>query len=470
MFTLVAIAVIGYMFFVLSPEMFDRERMAAYYTELPDAGGVQARTQVKTNGVIVGKVRKVELGANITKVIMEVQASVGIPVGSTIEIKTRGLLGDVYLEIVRIEDTGQYIPDGGMIPRSSSGADMSSVMASVGSIATDVKKITATLSNVIGTKDSESKLQNIVDDIEGITSTLRGTLTENRSDLRQVMANLREVSQGIKEVMSDDNRERLDRILASFDTSMEEVKGATRNIKLISEKVERGEGTLGRLVNDETTLNEIEGAIKDLRDVISPVNKLQITVDYHGEVRRETGVQNYFNLMFRTQPDRYYLIGATDKDDEVTDTTTETFENTPATGDDPAKVRTRETTRTSKQLAFNLQFAKRWYNVALRFGLFESTGGFGGDIYFFRDRMRMAVEAFDWKSRDNAQRRVAHLKAYASVLFFNHISAMAGVDDITRLDQNTGKPLATPNYFVGAGLSFNDQDIKALFGAAAFAR
>lgn len=470
LFSLVAIAVIGYMFFVLTPGMLDRQKQATYYTIFPDAAGIQPRTQVKTNGVIIGKVRAVELGDNVTKIVMEFRSDIKIPVGTTVEVRTRGLLGDVYVEIKRVNDNGTYIEEGGLIPRTENATDMASIMSAVGSIAADVKKITGTLANVMGNQDAETKLKNIVDDIAGITSGLRGTIAENRSDLKAVLANLREVSDGLKTVLNKDNQEKFNRIVASFDTSMEEVKGATKNIRLISDKIEKGEGTIGKLVNDDSTINEIQGAIREIREVISPANKLQIGVDYHGELRKEDGVQNYFNLVFKTNPDRYYILGATDKDNEVTDTTTETYEDTPAAGSQPGTKRTRETSRTSKSLAFNLQFAKRWYNAAIRFGLFESTGGIGADYFILRDKVRFAFEAFDWKSKDNNIRRTAHIKAYASVLFFNHISMMVGLDDMTRLDVTTGKANPVGNYFIGAGVAFNDSDLKALFGAAALAR
>jgi phospholipid/cholesterol/gamma-HCH transport system substrate-binding protein len=111
--------------------------------------------------------------------------------------------------------------------------------------------------------------------------------------------------------------------------------------------------------------------------------------------------------------------------------------------------------------------AKRWYFVALRFGLFETTGGIATDMYFLRDKVRFTVEAFDWDTQDKTIRRNAHLKTYASVLFYNHLYAMAGVDDPTRTDPETGKAKKDLNYFFGAGLSFTDEDLKAVLGTAA---
>ena len=477
LFTLVALSTLVYMFFVLSPDSFESGKRNNYYTILSDAAGIIPKTHVKTNGVIIGKVKDVRLDVNMTRIDMEIDMNVKIPVGSHIEVRTRGLLGDVFLEIVRPEDTGQYIPKGGMIPKAEGTTDMQAVLALAGSIGRDVKKITGVLADVVGSDEGKKSIGEILEnfhdgtvDLKKTLAALRGAVGDHPEDVKNIVANIKEFTQGLREVMNEGNRQKLQHIIASFDESMADVKGASKNIRLISEKVERGEGTIGKLLSDESTIAEIEGAIKDLREVLSPVKKLEVGVEYRGEFRNDNTGQNYFNMVFRTRPDRYYLLGATDVQNEQVDRTTRTITEEPTVDDDPNTTQTREIIQDRKALRYNLQFAKRFGPVGLRFGLFESTGGIASDFYLFRDRLRVSAEAFDWRTKDNEYRRVAHLKAYASVLFFNHVSAIAGVDDITRLDPVTHKEHKDPKYYFGAGLSFNDNDLRSLFGAAALAR
>lgn len=490
-FTLVGIGATVFAIFILSPDLFKSRIMKTYYTELKDASGIMPKTQVKTNGVNIGKVTSVDLTVNATRVTFQIRADVEVPVGSTLEVRTVGFLGDKFLEIHRVEEVQGIIPEGALIPKNTQNVDLNEVVSLVGEIARDVKKVTLTLRNVVGSAEGEKTIANIVGNVEATTEHARILLEENRRDFRSMVANLEKVTSTLRssigdrerdmqaivtnirtftdslnQVLNEDNRDKLASILENFDQSMAEVQGATKSIKLISEKVEKGEGTLGRLVNDDKVLSELEGAVKDIRDVIAPANKLQIGVDFHGELRTDESAQNYVNLVFRTRPEAYYLVGFTDKQAEIVDRTTETIDGDAS----DQKTRIKETTRRQNQLAINLQIAKRWYNAAVRFGLFESSGGFAADYYLFRDRFRMTAEAFEWKGKGNDTRRVAHLKAYASVLFFNHLYTMAGIDDPTRLDPATGKVDQEKNYFIGAGVSFNDQDLKALFGAAALAK
>ena len=483
-FTLVALATLGYMLFVLNPNMLQDTNRKHYHTILTDAAGIIPKTHVKTNGVTIGKVAAVELEVNATRIVVEVDANIKIPVGSRMEVRTRGLLGDVYLEIVRVEDTGKFIEEGGLIPKSEDQMDMQGVMSLLGKIGKDVKKVTGTLANVMGTPEGEDSVRNIIKNIETLTadlkktgSTIRQSIGDRPQDFQNIvtnldktLANLRQFSGSLNEVLDDENKEKFNRIIARFDDSMGEVKGATKNIRLISEKIEKGEGTIGRLVNDDTTLNEIEGAVKDIREALGAANKTQLIVDGHLEGRADHSGQNYVNVLFKTRPDRFYLLGVTSAPETVTDTTTETI-TSKQNPDAPPSTTKRERVSETKSLRWNLQMAKSWYNITARIGIFESTGGIATDFHFFRDRVNFSLEAFDWKTQDNEWRRVARFKAYASILFLDHIYLMAGLDDITRIrNPYTYEEKKGPVPFAGIGLAFNDQDLKSILGVATLAK
>ena len=466
-FTLLGLAAIIFAVFVINPDLFKREEKVMYFTILDDAAGILPKTHVKTNGVNVGKVSSIELLTNSTKVVLAVDKGVKIPKGSTIEIRTVGFLGDKFIEIKRT-DEGELLHPGELIPRNRDTADLNEVIAVIGKIAKDVKKVTGALAETLGDEEGQKSVNEIVDNIREFTRDAKEILADNKGDVRRAVANIEKFSRSLNEVLNVENKEKIDRILASFDDSMLQVKGATTNINLISEKVQKGEGTIGRLVNDDKTLTEVEGAIKELRDVMAPASALQIAVDYHGEYRKDNTSQHYFNLNFHTRPGNYYILGFTDKQQDETDTTIERM----ALADDKGGnvTRTMTTKKERKALRFNLQIARKWYWAGLRFGLFESTGGLASDFFLFKDRLRFSVEAFDFAEKGSTIRKAAHLKSYVSALFYDHIYAMVGLDDPTRLDPVTGKVNKEPNYFLGAGVNFNDQDIKSLFGLATLAK
>jgi len=473
LFTIVGLVTTGFLIWFVEPERFESARSQTYYTILKDASGIVTKTHVKTNGVVVGKVSGVRLLADesSTRIDFEIDDGVRIPVGSKLEIRTVGLLGDKFIEIIRTEGSAEgFIPNGGFIPKATTGVELNELLSIAGAIAKDIKRITGTLADTIGQGEGGDKLQNILDNFEGITQNLNSLLADNRSDVRAVVANLKTSTSAIKDLVSGENEGRLTRILDSFDQSMSDVKETTKNIKLISDKVQNGEGTIGKLLTEDKTIAEIQGAIKDIREIMAPATKLKIGLDYHGEARRDKNFQNFFNIQLKTRPDRFYLIGLTDSPYAVEDVTTETLPPDEKFSENNNPRRERTSTLAYDRLRFNIQVAQRWHAAQLRFGLFESSGGLAADVFALRDRVSLSVEGSEFKFTKNDVRRAAHLKTYLNVLFTNHIYAMIGYNDPTRFNVETGEELGQDALFGGAGFNFDDNDLKAVFGTAALVR
>ena len=89
----------------------------------------------------------------------------------------------------------------------------------------------------------------------------------------------------------------------------------------------------------------------------------------------------------------------------------------------------------------------------------RSEGGFATDYYLFTDDLVLSFEAFDF-SRSN----FPHLRTYATYTAFNHLWLSGGVDDLVFEPEDTTRSYFH-NYFIGAGLQFTDDDIKAIAGS-----
>ena len=108
------------------------------------------------------------------------------------------------------------------------------------------------------------------------------------------------------------------------------------------------------------------------------------------------------------------------------------------------------------ELKFSAQIAKRYYDLGLRGGIFESTGGFAFDYYLLKDRLTLSMEAFDFDSDSNA-----HLKFKADFTPFKHLYITTGFDDFISDEGNE-------SFFIGAGINFLDDDVKTLLSDLPF--
>ena len=469
LFTVGSAAIVFYMFFILSPDQFRQDQRVGFFTSIHDAAGIVVNTHVKTNGVVVGRVRSVDLDQFQTRIEFDINPQVLIPVGSTIAVKEKGLLGDVFLEVRRAKDQGQYIEAEGLIPPSDDVQSLSKIMEIVGGIGTDVREVTKNLAKVLGGDEGEKSIREIVEDVKGLFKSTKELIADNRSNLTETIQNLRMFSSSLKEILDDENRRKFDHIVHAFDETMKDVEITARNARVITDRIEKGEGTLGRLVNNDQALVEVEAAIKDVRDILAPATKLQFSVDYHGERRQDLTGQHYFNVILRTRPDRFYLLGFTDLGEATTEEVATApfaedesqFSNDSIDSDDHVS---RRRIIKKEAIRFNVQFGKRWHDLQMRFGFFETSGGIAADYYLLGDRVKLTGEAFDWNAKSTV-RKTAHFKSYLQILFYDHIYLVAGLDDITRVAQKS----RMGNVFFGAGMSFEDDDLKSLFGSAALA-
>ena len=105
--------------------------------------------------------------------------------------------------------------------------------------------------------------------------------------------------------------------------------------------------------------------------------------------------------------------------------------------------------------------------MAGRFGIKESTGGVGVDVFLFNDRLTLSVDLFD--ARTNQYPRVKGALAYG--VWKNHLYVVGGADDLINYTRPQAGAGGGFDWFLGTQLVFNDEDLKTLllFGAGAAA-
>lgn len=498
-FTVAGILILGGMFVVLEGGPFGSSKVN-FYTQLDNVGGVGVRTQVRVSGVQVGEVTSIDVLPSGARVNFNIRSDVEIPEGSFLELRSRGILGDVFIELVRNNYSTKMMKDGTLIPKRTEASDFNSLMTLVGSIARDMQTVSRSLAVVFGSADGQSSLQNILHNVEKITGDAREVMSSQRYNIAKAIQSIRDSAQKfsdlmdnstgsiedtilaanaavkdvqvftaeLKKLVSGKNQNKFERVIESLDVTAQNINASMAKVQLIVDKVERGEGTLGQIISRDDTANDIRQALKGVQELLAPARRLQVEVDYKGEYRSVAAndyvstVGNHFNFRMRTRPDQYYMLGVSDSLGKRVVTNTRT---TTSTASDGAVVvnEVKEIPDTRDALRFNVQVAKRWSPLGLRFGLFESYPGLAADAYLFGDKLTASVEAFHLSDAFTNQRRQdgsgdARFKAYGNFNFTPNLYLTGGVDGVGR------KPGAFG--FFGAGIKFTDDDLKSVLGAA----
>ena len=116
-----------------------------------------------------------------------------------------------------------------------------------------------------------------------------------------------------------------------------------------------------------------------------------------------------------------------------------------------------QTTKFDRDFLLSAQAGWVLDDLAVRVGLFDSTGGVGAD-YRWNDRIRLTGEAFDFgKKRDNNP----HLRVLGEYVFRHEkphtpmLFVTSGVDN----------PLNDVSFVLGGGIRWRDEDLKYLIGS-----
>ena len=162
--------------------------------------------------------------------------------------------------------------------------------------------------------------------------------------------------------------------------------------------------------------------------------------------------KNYLAVTLMPRPDKFYLIEIVD-DPRGYRTKSQVSVDSSKDGQYSST-----TITTTEQLRLTFQFGKRLGPVAFRFGIKESTGGFGADFFLFDDRLMLSADVYDMRS--NQYPRItgrASLAVYKQMVYL-----VGGVDDVLNYYKTQGAAGGFFDLFWGMQLVFNDEDLKSL--------
>ena len=451
-FVIISIALLAYMSIRVGGFRFAADRGYEVYGYFESAEGLAREVPVEIAGVEVGLVKAITLEAGKAKVTLQLDPDVHIGEDVEAAIRTKGVLGDKYVELILGSAEAPPLKPGGVIKRTVSPANIDTLLRQLSSVGKDIQETIGPVSNVLAGKEGEASLRAIVDNLRDLAETLNETVQSNQENINRILENFTVFSKDLREI-SGTNKEALREILANFRQASNQLGETIGAFNQITEKINKGEGTIGKLIHEDETVDNINTTLTSLNDYLEEKDRFRTYIDYRGEYLLDRDdMKSYLSLRIQPKEDKYYLLQVVDDpagDREETIYTT--------TVDGVSTTEHREKID-KDELKFSAQIAKRYYDLGLRGGLFESEGGVGADYYLFDDRLVLSLEAFDFDPDENA-----HLKFKADYTPFQYLYMTAGLDDFISDEDNE-------SFFIGAGLYFSDEDIKTLLSGAPIPR
>jgi phospholipid/cholesterol/gamma-HCH transport system substrate-binding protein len=441
------------------------------YTRMKDASGVARLSQVRVAGIPVGTVKSVRLDRGLARIDITVNPDVALYEDATAAKVASSLLGEFHLKITPGTEGRARLKDGDEIRVAIEAQTPDDLMRQMADIARDVKQVSQSLAESIGTDQGKQDIKATLNNLAQVTDALNQTVRENRQSIREILQNVqtltqtsgpeierilenvRETTREVRELVtkaedgkpaaSGEIRQIIDRV----NRASESLESALDNIDEVSGRLERGEGTLGRLSKDEKLIDEVEGAVESVSDFLGGVSRLQTIVTLRTDYQFLTStVKSYVEIRLQPREDKYYLIEVVNDPKGLT-----RFEQIDVDSTNPNQPpHYREVrTVTTNSLRFSLMFAQSFGPFTGRFGIKESTGGVGLDVLLFDDRFELRQDLYGFGEVVLPRWRIS-----LGYEFIQRLWLLGGVDDLLSGSRR--------DYFVGGMLRFNDEDLKTI--------
>ena len=523
LFVLTALAILVYMFMHLGVFRFSVKRYQPYEVFFEDVSGLTEKSDVKIAGVKVGWIEKIALLKDMqAQVHMMIDKKYQLHRDSGVFIRQEGLLGSKYLEIVTGNPELAVLPGGSALPRPGiSPVSMEALMAQFKEITENVRDVTCSFCGAFGNDDQRQKMETLVtqlseasEHINSLAGALNRTVGFNENNVNSIFTDVQQVASDLKQAVPqiknsiDTLSDRLDKQIlpafqesiekianvfdrdfgtvakklehtaTTFEDTMREAREGISSLKSVSNKVDQGEGLLGKLIHDEAVFNDIKAVTGSVRDNFKKFDDIHVEINAHGETmtnpvdcychRNNKGYLDFrmymtpswfYNIQLVTSeqgwPDRVYrhdiYLNKNCAEMDPDDITLDDGNIKVAPNIDSVCVK-RNATR------FDIQVGKTFdWGLSLRAGTFESTFGFAADL-----KLPINSDVFKWVTSlelydfHGANRLVCdrrpHLKWINSMYLFDTIYLTVGADDIVSRCNKAA--------FWGAGLCFTDDDLK----------
>ncbi|HKF41754.1 MAG TPA: MlaD family protein [Thermoanaerobaculia bacterium] len=468
-FFLVVLVLAGLLIWRIEDLRIGRTPAKKVSVEFKDVAGLDAKSTVRLAGVRVGKVARIRLTPDGKAIIdMDLDHDVELRQGASASIANLGLLGEKYVELVPGPVGAPELPEGTVL-KGDIPVSFDQITKLARDIEVDVKDITRNLNSSLGGPQGEERLRTIIDNIKVLSEDLRVMVASNRGNVDATVANLRDFSEGMTKLV-----DRIDKLVAANSANVtqgianvKDVSGkldtTADNLNQITGKVRSGEGTIGKLIeSDEThknlndTLVSVKEGVAELTKALGAVNKTRFDLGVRSAyLSRFSKAKGSFSLdVFPPDSPRFYRVELTTQPfGRRVDSTTIDKTTFP---DGHVEVKTTEETELKDELAITALLGYKYNAWALRAGLIEGRGGLGLDYNTLRNRLQFSADIWDF-NRPNFS---AHAAVTGRYYFSPSVYVQGGWDDILNHSREAD------SIFFGAGLRWNDDDIKYLLGTA----
>ena len=275
---LVIVGVLLFIFgfsFLKGKSLFKKDKII--YTVYEEVEGLVEGAKVTINGLVIGKIMKIDFLPNTTRILitMSVRSELDFSPQSEAILYEAGLIGGKAIQIDPVFDSKIKVKSGDTLVSALKpglteliNKQIEPLQLKIENMLTSADSLFIGVGNILN-NDSQENLKSILKNLSLSTSKINDAsislvdiLKKNQSNINITFENFAETSDNLKTITDSISQANLAVAINKFMNTIESLDGIVATI-------ESGNGTMGKLVKDETLYQNLSQASKELEDLLS---------------------------------------------------------------------------------------------------------------------------------------------------------------------------------------------------------
>jgi phospholipid/cholesterol/gamma-HCH transport system substrate-binding protein len=489
-FSLLALALLAFATFMVNDKPDWWRGCDLVFINVEDATGLKTKSPVRSLGLQVGYLRSVQLRENRVRLGICLTADVEVISTTRAYLRGEGFLGDKFVELKPLKYVGRKLDDldegnsGTQSAPASSEAEKQSGYRIEGDEPQSggegerlnqelnegfkIKRLPARHSSIwdwlvpsaaaqekkakevqVGAESQDvqalvNQVNGLVSEMTNLTKGLKDSI--NPQELRNTMQQLNRTLENASRTLAPEGS-----LTSTAQRTLAKLEDAIEQLRDLAIRINRGEGSVGMILTDPFYAEQVKELLKNANQMLSRVGGVRFIVDVGAQsLPAYDGTRGTFQISIWPKPDRYYRLGAGVDPRGFR----RNFTTTTVSGGTTTTVQT--TTVEDTALVITAMLGKIFFKrLDLSMGALYGDGVAAAALRLGpsgrEDRLEVFTNLYSRGRATGISSRVgAILRPYEAVYL------TGGFETFRRVNGQMA-------YFVGAGVAFDDEDVKLLF-------
>jgi phospholipid/cholesterol/gamma-HCH transport system substrate-binding protein len=265
-----------FIFYYLKGEniLDDTKKISAVYDNVE---GLAPSAPVTINGHKIGKVQSIHFTDDLSgklNVNMRIDSDFEFSKNSKAQLYEAGLIGGKAIAIIPAFDGAPNVESGDVLSSDVKPGltdlvnqrltplqeKMETMMVSADSLLVNLNTLFDSQTK-LNLKSSIAELTSTISSFKSTSESLNDLVVDNSSSIGETITNFNKISEDLTHLSSS-------LAAADFDTIMADLKSTISSFNQLLAAIENGDGSVGKLMKDEAVYNNLEGATKQLEELL----------------------------------------------------------------------------------------------------------------------------------------------------------------------------------------------------------